>query len=60
VKLADAVVPDAIHSWLNTDQPDKRFATLVQNGTWVDPTLFLLLGSSGYPGSFRPCRSALS
>jgi imidazolonepropionase-like amidohydrolase len=38
-KLTDAEIPDAIHSWLNTDQPDMLFATFVRNGTWLDPTL---------------------
>jgi Amidohydrolase family len=37
--LTDAELPGAIHSWLNSDQPDKLFATFVRNGTWVDPTL---------------------
>ena len=38
-KLVDAEIPDAIHSWLNSDQADKLFATFRRNGTWVDPTL---------------------
>ncbi|HEX4451619.1 MAG TPA: amidohydrolase family protein [Kofleriaceae bacterium] len=37
--LKDADVPAAIHAWLQTDEPDKLFATFVRNGTWVDPTV---------------------
>jgi hypothetical protein len=37
--LKDADVPGAIHAWLQTDQPDRLFATFVRNGTWVDPTV---------------------
>ena len=38
-KLTDEELPGAIRFWLNTDEPDRLFATFVRNGTWVDPTL---------------------
>jgi imidazolonepropionase-like amidohydrolase len=37
--LKDTQLGGAIRDWLATKQPDELFATLVKNGTWVDPTL---------------------
>jgi imidazolonepropionase-like amidohydrolase len=37
--LSDEQLPAAIRAWLASDAPEALFATLVRDGTWVDPTL---------------------